>query len=360
MAATKRSQKAFDYYQALVAQGLRLEYMCGKWLLNGEETKLTGRNGAYYRFLMVLGDAWITEKKNQDALTHLVKSMIGDPDGAWPENQILTKAREKIALGVDPLAYPLTEKELKIIHYLLLPKEANGESYAFFFYGRGGSGKSTIGNIICQLFGEGDYCALPFSCIGDKFRRSELFGKRFWYDEDIAPDWRETWSSSFKKIITGGKDQFEEKFQNPFDGSYRCKALFCCNKLPRFDYTDSGMLRRVLIYRKETISERIETTEDLSLKVWSKEELVNFAAHALLTPIDDLEETFREETRRSIIEVNSIGKYLKENCIFKEISYDGYRSYCMSSGINAIFSRENYENYVKIFLEWGIYGEKES
>ena len=125
MAATKRSQKAFDYYQALVAQGLRLEYMCGKWLLNGEETKLTGRNGAYYRFLMVLGDAWITEKKNQDALTHLVKSMIGDPDGAWPENQILTKAREKIALGVDPLAYPLTDKELKIIH-LKRQRESHG------------------------------------------------------------------------------------------------------------------------------------------------------------------------------------------------------------------------------------------
>ena len=337
-----------EYFNHLESQMLNLEFNCGKWLLNKREYELRGKGGLFDTLRKITG-SWVVDKKHQDDLINFMITFNADPDGEWPELEILAPAREKIKTGLDPLAYPLTEKELKLIHYLIDGKA--DQNYAVFFYGQGGSGKSTIGNIVCQLFGEKNVCHLAFNEVGNAFKRAELSGKRLWYDDDIAPEWSKGASGTFKKVITHAKDQFEEKFQKPYDGQYRCKCFFCGNKIPSFDYADSGMLRRVIYYRKDFITARIQTDEDLTNKIWSREELINFAAWALSTPIDDLYETFKKETRDIIRENNTVGKFMS---LFKDTkqNYNEYEIFCSDRNYRAYYNSDNFEKIKALFESW--------
>lgn len=328
-------------YQYLLNSGYNIELISGKWFLNGKETELYGKGNLYSKLsfeVPVLGD--------YNTLERFIKwftNMMNDLNGDWPELPILTKAKQKIAEGYRPgkLAYELGIKELKLIHHLLDgdPKD----TYAIFFHGIGGSGKSTICNLIEALFGRLDSTRCSFSDIGEKFSRAELAGKRLWYDADISANWSDNLSHIFKKIITHDVDQFEHKFQKPFMAQYRCKALFCCNVAPRFDITDSGILRRILYYKKNTKIENPDGT--LANRKWTEDELLDIAIAALLTDMTNWTDDFKDETREIIMSSNSVGKYGMTG------TYTDYELRCANNRVHP-FGMDKYNQLKELFIEW--------
>lgn len=342
-----RNMRADEFYDYARDHGFEVKLICGKWILNGREYALSGGKGSLFGRLRLVSN-WICEERNQKAFVNYMTTMEADTYGEWPELEILKDARERLKIGLEPLAYPLNEKELKIIHYLIDGKP--NQTYAIFFLGLGNSGKTTICNIIRQLFGRENVCNCHFNEIGSSFKRNELMGKRLWCDDDISRNWTESQTGTFKKIVTHAVDQFEAKFQAPVESEYRCKCLFCGNVVPNFDYADTGTMRRIIYYRKDSFTQPIlNCDEDLSTKTWSREDLVNFAAHALNTPIDDLYETFKEETRQLIMENNTVGKFILTK---QPATYDNFQNYCDNNGYRAVYNKDNFDKIVSLFTTW--------
>ena len=329
-------------FMALKDMGYLLQLVSGKWFINGKEYKLYGMGGITYILCNIMPSYFGSETNTNKFIKWFTNNM-NDMDGEWPELPILTAAKAKIAEGYRPtsLAYPLNQSELKIIHYLLDgdPKD----TYAIFFYGVGGSGKSTICNLIASMFGNLDVSRCSFNSLTEKFARETLAGKRLWYDSDINASWSEKSSNVFKKIITHDTDQFEKKGQNPYDAQYRCKALFCCNVTPKFDLTDSGILRRIIYYSK---NEKIKNPDgNLVNKKYTQEELIDIAVAALLTDMTNWTDEFMEDTHEIIIETNSVGKY----GMVKE--YDTYVELCQSARVLP-YGKEKWEILKEMFKQW--------
>lgn len=332
----------FQKYLALKEQGYLLQLISGKWFINGKEYGLYGMGGICY-FLSTVNPTYFGSSNDLNSFIKWFVDTMNEADGEWPELSILTKAKAKMSTGYTPneLAYPLNMKELMIIHYFLDsdPKD----TYAVFFHGVGGSGKTTICNIIAAMFGEMDTSHCSFNSLGEKFARETLAGKRLWYDSDINANWSEGATNTLKKVITHDTDQFEKKGKNPYIAQYRCKALFCCNVAPKFDVTDSGVLRRIVYYNKNT---KIENPDgSLVNKVYSEEELIDIAIAALNTNIDNFYETFKDETRAVIMSTNNVARYGMTS------SYDSYRVECSSAGVYP-YSLEKWEKLRELFKEW--------
>ena len=342
-----QKMEAFEFYRMLQQQMFNVEFICGKWFLNGREYELYSKNG----LLNYLGKffPWIEIERNSNAFVKYIMEKQSEPNGEWPEMPIVTEAKRKIAEGYDnecPLAYPLNEKELMIIHYLLDgdPKD----TYAIFFHGVGKSGKSTICNLIASIFGDLDVSKCGFTQLGEKFSRETLAGKRLWYDSDISANWTESATNTLKKVITHDKDQFEQKGKNPYVAQYRCKALFCCNVAPRFDVSDSGLLRRIIYYSKNKKIENPDGT--LANKVYTYEDLLNIVIAALKTDISNFYKTFEKETKEIIMGSNNVAKY--GMCS----EYDTYRIQCGSAGVYPC-SKDKWEKLKDLFQEWNEQGD---
>lgn len=340
MAKVKMNE--FQLYMDLKDRGYQLNLISGKWFLNGKEYQLSGKGGLYY-MLCGINPLYFGSESDASRFIKWFVNTMNEVEGEWPELPILTQAKSKMATGYRPteLAYPLNEKELKIIHYLVDgdPKD----TYAIFFHGIGGSGKSTICNIIADIFGESDVSKCGFTQLGEKFARESLAGKRLWYDSDISANWTENATNILKKVITHDKDQFEKKNQSPYVASYRCKCLFCCNVAPKFDVSDSGLLRRIVYYSKNKKIENPDGT--FANKKYSQDELIDIVIRALETDISNFYKDFEQETKEIIMSTNNVARY----GICAE--YDTYRVQCNAAGVYP-YSQEKWEKLKRLFEEW--------
>lgn len=330
----------YDIYAEFQRAGLYIELINGKWFLNKTEYALYGMDGLLNKLMNY--SPWMRNPTNARNFVSFMIDVMSDMYSQWPELPILSKAKLLLKEGkLQPPAYPLNTKELMIIHYIL---EGNDDqTYAIFFHGVGGSGKSTICNLIAKMFGDLDVSYCGFNQVGDKFARETLAGKRLWYDADINPNWSDSATNTLKKIITHDNDQFEKKGKNPYSANYQCKPLFCCNLVPKFDVSDSGILRRIVYYSK---NEKIKNPDgSLARKQWTEDDLVNIAAHALNTPIDNFYETFEAETKELIMSSNTVAKY------GLNVDYDIYKERCQDAGYHP-FAEEKFFLLKELFLGW--------
>lgn len=270
-------------------------------------------------------------------------NVVSEDDGEWPEMPIVTKAKEKFKKGIKPAQgynlLNLNDKELQILNYLLVGDSR--DTYAVFFYGIGGSGKSTVCNLYASIFGKQDLSCCHFTDLGNAFCREDLAGKRLWYDDDIASDWSDNQAGTFKKVVTHGRDQFQKKGQNPYLAQYRAKPLFCCNTPPRFDITDDAILRRILYYKKNT--KVVNPIGDFAQRKWSEEELEEYVLAALYHPFNYT--NFEEETHEVIMSTNSVGKW------GMDVPYERYVELCRENYAHP-FGAEKFVKLKELFKLW--------
>lgn len=330
-----------DFYKILVDDGINVELISGKWLVNKKEYSLYGKGGLLDR----LTDAyeWMASNANTEAFVKFMIDKKSTEDEEWPPLPILVEAKEKLATGYRPssIAFPLNKKELMILHYLV-DGDAK-DTYAIFFHGVGGSGKSTICNLFASIFGNLDVSRCGFTDLGNQFSRETIAGKRLWYDADISPHWSEHASNILKKVITNDTDQFQKKGKNPYQAQYRCKCLFCCNVPPKFDITDSGTLRRIIYYSK---NKKIDKPDgSLVNKKYTHDELVDIVCEALLTDISEFYEEFRQETQEIIMSGNNVARY------GMDCNYQEYISKCYAGNIHP-FGVDKWEALKELFTQW--------
>ena len=302
-----------------------LRFISGKWFYKDNEI----RN--IKKYFLVSGYA---DTMNElDNIIDMYQVMYGEI-GKWFDLPIIKEA--KALKKLQPMCYPLNQKQLKIINYLL----RHDEEIFFILTGVGGSGKSTFGNIICKIF-DNDTAALNLSDLGEDFKLATGINKRLIYSTEINSD--DINNGVLKQLFSNEEITINPKYEQPYKTRCQSAFFFNCNKNPRLDLCDTGMLRRILYY---SMDEKIKNPDPtLNKKEWTHSDLVNIVAHALAVDMTDWKKDFEQETRYNLIKDNSVYRF--KDCD----DYSKYVEKCKDEGLKP-FSKPNWDNIRDLLKEW--------
>ena len=271
-----------------------------------------------------------------------VKTLLinwSDPGDKWPELPIVKEARRLGKLTKDDgveLPFPLEPKQLMIINRLLFHPE---DEVMFITTGVGGSGKSTFLNIIKQLFNNDCYSA-SVSDLSNNFVVAEAVKHRLIASDELAKGDLDT--KVLKTLASKQNLAINPKNLPPHEVKTQSALFWCCNIAPRIDCVDSGILRRIIFYERNT---KIENPDkSLNSKHYSYEELLIIARRSLAYEDDEWDKYFKKESHYYIMKDNSV--YLCDANTYSE-----YKELCSAKGLKA-YSEPNWITIKRLFNEW--------
>ena len=183
----------------------------------------------------------------------------------------------KTSLGDEDLIKVVGE----YLGYILNTNAKNHEK-AFFAYGDGSNGKSTLMNIIKALFGKENISVVELTEMGDTQKRALMDGKLLNISSDAKKSGLDT--SAFKKIVSGEPVLGKYLFKDIYTIEQLPKLFVAMNKLPFHNGDNSfGFFRRLLLIPfKLTIKEEDKDYE-LESKVINNElpAILNFAIEGI-------------------------------------------------------------------------------
>lgn len=256
----------------------------------------------------------------------------------WPELPIITEAKKLGAINSDKDApFQLDKKQLIILNILLYHPY---DEVMFITTGIGGSGKSTFLNIVKQLFNN-DYAAIPLSELTG-FMVAQAVSKRLICSDELGKG--DLDSKILKTLISRQQLDVNPKYGIPYHAQCQSSLFYCCNKAPKIDITDTGILRRIIFYERNTKIENPDTS--LNHVQYTYEQLLWFARRALAAEqiYPRWKEVFVEETHKYLMKENSV-------FICKAETYPEYREKCTVKGLKP-FSEPNWQEIKAVFEEW--------
>lgn len=277
--------------------------------------------------------------KDFDEIKGQIKTYSEELSPYWPELEIVREAKTLGPIIEDSNApFTLDTKQLIILNILLYHPN---EEVMFITTGIGGSGKSTYLNIVKQLF-DSDYASIPLSELTG-FMVAEAVKSRLICSDELGKGDLDT--KILKTLISKQPLDVNPKYGIPFKAKCQSSLFYCCNKAPRIDVTDTGILRRIIFYERNT--KILNPDRTLNSKTYTRDELLWFARRAL-----DFEKVYDHWRDYFILETH---KYLmKDNSVYINIEYDNYLDYkfnCNQMGLKA-YSEPNWQEIRDLFQYW--------
>jgi putative DNA primase/helicase len=144
----------------------------------------------------------------------------------------------------------------------------------FVLYGGGNTGKSTFGETLQSLLGEGNVSALPLERFGERFALAALIGKLANIVFD-ASEIDKAAEGTLKALVSGEPVTVEQKHCPVGTMRLTAKHIFSTNVLPRFRDTSDGLWRRLSLVSFERVCP--EEKRDPALKAKLRTELPGIA-----------------------------------------------------------------------------------
>ncbi len=340
--------KKYDdsFLTELVLQS-NIEFISGKFFYNENEIKNIDKylHKIYYNHTKTI----INERDLKYMKNGIVNNPMAEDKEDWYRPSIIKEAMQLKSEGYMPkeCPFPLDDKQLIILYILLF----HPEQEAFFITtGIGGSGKSTFLNIIKQLF-DNDVASTPLGSLGDPFILAEALKHRLIASDELGTG--EVNLPVVKTIVSKQNIQVNEKYGSTYTTKAQSALFFCCNQAPKIDISDTGMLRRIVYYSRNTkIS---NPNPNFKNKKWSREDLIDFIICASEVgyiydenDIDSWKEPFKDETNCYLVTTNNVGLYYKYIHTHSHIiDYQDYREYCHNNGYKP-FAKHKFEE----IIEW--------
>ncbi len=255
----------------------------------------------------------------------------------WYDLPLVTKAKELGSISNNEgEPFPLDDKQYTIINRMLYHPL---DEVMFITTGVGGSGKSTFLNIIKQLFNN-DVASVPLSEL-QGFMIAKATQHRLVASDEIGS--KELNNDILKTLISKQEIDVNPKYGKPYHTLCQSSFFYSCNKAPKLDVTDTGILRRIVFYSRNT---KIENPDPkLNRRVYTEEELLWIARRALAFENDNWFDIFKKETRHYLKEQNSVW------ICRRSPSYSDYRQECSNKGLKA-YSEPNWRSIKDLFNSW--------
>lgn len=237
----------------------------------------------------------------------------------WPAPQLWIDAQ---TFNRDvKLKFDFDDKIYKIINLLLT---SNGYERFFILYGPAGTGKSTVLNLIKQIF-DNDCGVFSLSQLCERFAPSEACQYRLITHSEL--DTNEINSNRIKSIISREDGTVERKGQQPFNIKWQSRLLYACNEMPWIDLGDTGLMRRIVVFKMDKPFKKFD--KNVRDYVYSPEELKYIIHKALNMDMTNWFEDFRRDTFEAVTEHNPVYMFRREP------AYEEYSMRCRQKGYKA-------------------------
>lgn len=353
-------KKYDDFFLTELILKSKIEFISGKFFYEKSEIKNIDKylGKIYYNHAKKL----IGERDLKFMKNGIINNPLSDDRKFWYRPIIVDEAMKLKAEGYEPkkIPFPLEDKQLLILYILLFHPE---QEVFFITTGIGGSGKSTFLNIIKQLF-DNDVASTPLGDLGQPFILAEALKHRLIASDELGKG--EVDLPVIKTIVSKQEIQVNEKFGATYTTQAQSSLFFCCNKAPKFDISDTGILRRIVYYCRNT---KIENPNpNFKSQKYTHEELIDFILYADSVSylykddnINQWKDWFKTETNVFLCNSNNVGLYYKDckkkGLLYEANDYKKYKEYCYDNGYRH-YNRQNYDE----ILAWVIdnYADEDS
>ena len=199
--------------------------------------------------------------------------------------------------------------------------------HIFYDDGVGGTGKSTLLEVLTKIAGENFTSNVLLDQFGNRFIFANMLGKYLNIGDDNGKNDELQNVGTLKSIITGNRVTIDRKNIAPIEVRIFAKQLFATNILPYIDFTDGGIMRRLNIVSMNKV-----IPKDMKLCSLDEEEISHIIYEVLQS--NDLEKGENELA----ITTSPLYRFISSN---ENINYYNYCSYCENNG----FRKMNIINY---------------
>lgn len=219
---------------------------------------------------------------------------------------------------------------------------------ALWLYGPGGSGKSTLVNILARLFPQGTVGRVSISDFGDATRRIGLYGKLLNVSNEVAEK-RALQSEHYKNICEGGNTFGKLLYKDNIEFRVQSGTIVTCNDIPPVGDKTDGFWRRSPIIEVDTASFHTSDGRRDERSIWEeleptaqvmRQHLLTRGAECLARPGVglSLSQAARDFTKRMVIEGDPVAEFYEARC---ETSlalhdqrpvYDAFVEFCKAAG----------------------------
>ena len=221
---------------------------------------------------------------------------------------------------------------------------------AFILTGDKHNGKSTFLDMITNILGAENTCALDLKELGDRFKTAELFGKLANIGDDIGDEFIGN-PAIFKKVVSGDRVSAERKGQDPFDFAPYAKQLFSANSIPRIKDKSGAVIDRLIIVPFNASFSKNDADYDPYIKYKLRDEsvmeyLINIGLSGLSKVLKNQCFTVSDEVKKSLVEYEENNNPVL--LFFKEIDesevvgkptksiYSRYIEFCLSNNLQQL------------------------
>lgn len=222
----------------------KIKFSDGVYMINGKVTPID----ELYRFM------WDKERLLPDDLKSILSNveLISEPidlkQGMF--DNMIAKCKKGVVQRSEYLAsldklYP--EIPFRKLIYNILALKKKPLVHIFYDDGVGGTGKSTLLEVLTKIVGENNVSNVLLDQFGNRFVFANMLGKYLNIGDDNGRNDELQNVGTLKSIVTGGRVTIDRKFLPPIDVRITATQLFATNIMPYIDFTDGGLMRRLNI-----------------------------------------------------------------------------------------------------------------
>lgn len=235
---------------------------------------------------------------------------------------IADKAKPGVSLYLASLDGIYPEIKWREILYNILVPKTKPLFHIFYDDGVGGTGKSTLLEVLTKIVGEGFVSNVLLDQFGNRFIFANMLGKYLNIGDDNGKNDELQNVGTLKSIITGNRVTIDRKNIAPIEVRIFAKQLFATNILPYIDFTDGGIMRRLNIVPMNRV-----IPKDRKLPVFDDEE-IGHIIYEVLTSKD-----LTTNSNKLAIMSNPLYRFYEET---DKPTYDKYKIFCQDNGFRCM------------------------
>lgn len=225
----------------------------------------------------------------------------------------------------------------KIFHNIIYP-DSKPLFHIFYDDGVGGTGKSTLLEVLTKIVGESFVSNVLLDQFGNRFIFANMLGKYLNIGDDNGKNDELQNVGTLKSIITGNRVTIDRKNISPIEVRIFAKQLFATNILPYIDFTDGGIMRRLNIVKMNKVIPKTE-----KMPIINEDEI----GHIIYEICES--EDIQENQNELAITTSPLYRFYQKE---KVQTYDRYKSFCFDNGFRSmnVINFEVKSKFIKDFI----------